>query len=119
MNFCNLFELTCIQLTLYLTPSFLYFIQHFPAFVVDKFGWQSNAEITEIDVLDSEIGETTKCTLKTLTRSSGYVEKYLTMGWYQFVRSKNLTPLDRIAVGVENPVDHVIVMVIRHKLDGL
>jgi hypothetical protein len=95
------------------------FTQHFPAYVVDKFGWHSNDEITEIDVLDAENGETTKCTLKTLTRKSGYVEKYLTMGWYQFVRSKNLSKLDRIALGVENPVDHVIVMVLRHKPGGV
>jgi len=88
------------------------FLQHFPSFVVANFNW---TDVTEIDVVDAETDEITKCTLNTVTSNSGYVQKHLTKGWYEFVRSKNLTELDRIVLGVENPVDHVMVHVIRPK----
>jgi hypothetical protein len=46
-----------------------------------------------------------KCTYKTVRRASRLIEKYMTIGWYAFIRSLNFYPGDRLHFVAQNPVD--------------
>jgi hypothetical protein len=63
--------------------------------------------------VDDDTGETVDCRLKTSVTPSGYVVKYLTRGWYQYVRLKELSPGDCIVLGVTNPVTCVTLSIFR------
>ncbi|XP_024639800.2 uncharacterized protein [Medicago truncatula] len=80
-------------------------VMHFPRYVIDNFEFSVG---NEIDVLDDASGEIVSCRLKTFTKPSGYVMKYLSGGWHQYVRSKELNVGDRILFGVVNPVMDVV-----------
>lgn len=54
-----------------------------------------------------------KCNLKTVRKASGLIEKYMTLGWYGFVKSLNLKAGDKLHLCVHNPVDRVDVRVER------
>jgi hypothetical protein len=85
-------------------------LQHFPRYVIERFDFSVG---TEIDVTDDATGEMFQCKIKTSTRPSGYVMKYLSQGWYHFVRSKELNPGDRIVFGVVNPVADMVLRIHR------
>ncbi|KEH17511.1 hypothetical protein MTR_0010s0320 [Medicago truncatula] len=81
-------------------------VLHFPRYVVDNFEFAvANGE--DIDVHNDDTDETVRCKFVTSTRPSGHVDKFISRGWYQYVRSKALIPGDRIVFGVENPVTTV------------
>lgn len=63
----------------------------------------------EIDVLDDATGEIVSCRLKTFTKRSGYVMKYLSRGLHQYVRLKELNVGDRSVFG-SNPVCVLVFM---------
>jgi len=48
-----------------------------------------------------------------LTKRSGYVMKYLSRGWFQYVRSKELSVGDRIVFGVVNLVIDAVLRIHR------
>lgn len=85
-------------------------VLHIPRFVVENFEF---AVEDEIDVVDDDTGETADCRLKTSVTPSGYIVRYLTRGWYQYVRSKEISPGDKIVLGVTNPVTVVTLTVFR------
>jgi hypothetical protein len=85
-------------------------LQHFPRYVIENFDFSVG---TQIDVMDDATGEMFQGKVKISTRPSGYVIKYLSQGWYQFVRSKELNPYDRIVFGVVNLVADLILRIHR------
>lgn len=85
-------------------------VLHFPRYVIERFDFSVG---TEIDVTDDATGEMFQCKIKTSTRPSGYVMKYLSQGWYHFVRSKELNPGDRIVFSVVNPVADMVLRIHR------
>lgn len=54
-----------------------------------------------------------KCTVMTTRNSDGLGEKFLTDGWYDFVKSLELKPRDKIYLTVLDPVEKVCVFVQR------
>lgn len=72
-------------------------VLHFPRYVIENFDFSVG---TQIDVMDDATGEMFQGKVKISTRPSGYVIKYLSQGWYQFVRSKELNPYDRIVLWI-------------------
>lgn len=85
-------------------------VLHFPRYVIENFDFSVG---TQIDVMDDATGEMFQGKVKISTRPSGYVIKYLSQGWYQFVRSKELNPYDRIVFGVVNLVADLILRIHR------
>ncbi|RHN40640.1 putative transcription factor B3-Domain family [Medicago truncatula] len=85
-------------------------VLHFLRFVIENFTFSVGPEI---HVMDDATGEMFTCMIKTANTPSGYVMKYLARGWYQFVRSKELSVGDHIVFGVQNPVTDVIIRIIR------
>lgn len=85
-------------------------VLHFPRYVSENFDFSVG---TQIDVMDDATGEMFQGKVKISTRPSGYVIKYLSQGWYQFVRSKELNPYDRIVFGVVNLVADLILRIHR------
>lgn len=87
-------------------------LQHFPRFVVDNFDFAVR-DGDDVEVFDDDTKETFQCKFRTSIGPTGYVLRYLTRGWYQYVRSKELSPGDHIVFGVENPVENLVLTVVR------
>ncbi|RHN38518.1 putative transcription factor B3-Domain family [Medicago truncatula] len=86
-------------------------VLHFPRFVIENFTFSVGPEI---HVMDDATGEMFTCMIKTANTPSGYVVKYLARGWYQFVRSKELSVGDHIVFGVQNPVKSIDKLLLSH-----